>query len=352
MNGTSYNSSLPLITFLTVRMGNMPPPGSVPPGLTATPDNQVPRSGVLEQAQSVASTLSSGSRTPNEPLSTTATLMNLLLPDKNSEKRQPKVWVGVGLPPIPKKLHDRILRWEYIDFYDLRPVDPLEDANPEPDPVQYVMFPDLEIARTNRKKIKDLPTWTACFALYVAILSSKFPSCVPSMMAYQLCILKAHREYADPAWRVYDEAFREVAAATGLRDWSKNNDDLYSRIFTGRAKVVTLCTHCGSTTHPTDQCKNEPVHKKARISTSSSSYKPLPRQRGKNICWDFNEGHCTFNPCKYRHVCSDCSGRHPRIHCKHNSSRGQTQDKQNGGGQGRRAQIQSSQMKVPGQSWD
>ena len=288
-------------------MGTVPPVGTIPPSL-ATNGVQPLSGDVSGPACFVASTLSTG--TSSESLSATATLMNLLLPGGNSGvKLQPKVWVGVGLPPIPKKLYDRVLRWEFIDFHDLRPVDPLEDTNSEPDPVRYVMFPDLAIARTSRKKVKDLPTWTACFSLYVAILASKFPKCVPSMMAYQLSILKAHREYADPAWRVYDEAYREIAAATGLRDWSKSNEDIYSRIFTGHAKVVSLYRHCGSTAYATDQCTNEPFRKRARDSTASSSYRPPPKQRGRNICWDFNDGRCSFNPCKYRHVCADCSGR-------------------------------------------
>ena len=221
---------------LTVRMGEVPPSGTIPPSLI-TPEEPKQDAGQVQSVTTALSTTSAANR-----LSATAALMHLLLPDRQeSIKQQSKVWIGSRLPPIPRKLYNRILKWEFINFYDFRPVDPLEETTVESDSVQYVMFPDLEISQANRKKVKDLQTWTACFALYVAVLASKFPKCVPSMMAYPLCILKANREYADPAWQVYDEAFREAAAATGLRDWSKSNDDLFSRIFTGRAKVVPLC---------------------------------------------------------------------------------------------------------------
>ena len=46
--------------------------------------------------------------------------LQLLLPPQ--ESKQPKVFVGEGLPSILAKLQESILRWEYIDFADLRPL--------------------------------------------------------------------------------------------------------------------------------------------------------------------------------------------------------------------------------------
>ena len=91
--------------------------------------------GLAGQAHMMAS--ASGSGSSSDSISATAALMNLLLPNARLEAmKQPNVWVGTGLRVIPQKLHDRILRWEYIDFAELWPVDQLEAVNPEPDPVQ------------------------------------------------------------------------------------------------------------------------------------------------------------------------------------------------------------------------
>ena len=54
--------------------------------------------------------------------------------------KQPRVFVGEGFPTIPKRLYDKILRWEFVDFADLRaPVSAetlnadMDDGSPETD---------------------------------------------------------------------------------------------------------------------------------------------------------------------------------------------------------------------------
>ena len=87
---------------------------------------------------------------------------------------------------------------------------------------RYIMLPGLEPVRAKQKTVKDIYTWVSCFALYVSVIATKNPDRTPAMMAHLLTILRAQREYEeDPAWRTYDESFREMAASTGLKDWSK-----------------------------------------------------------------------------------------------------------------------------------
>ncbi len=40
------------------------------------------------------------------------------------------------------------------------------------------------------------------------------------------------------------------------------------------------------------------------------------RNRPDQICLLWNEGRCTFPYCRYRHVCSKCSGEHRGVHCR------------------------------------
>ena len=43
-----------------------------------------------------------------------------------------------------------------------------------------------------------------------------------------------------------------------------------------------------------------------------------PRNFRSNTCWDWNQGACKYNPYKYRHICSECGGRHPQTQCSQN----------------------------------
>ena len=171
--------------------------------------------------------------------------MSLVLPQAASERgQQAKTWIGTGLPPIPKALYEKILRWEYVDFAELCPRDPLDTAGSDPDPQRYIMLPGLEVARAKRKTIKDIYTWVSCFALYVSVLATKYPDRTLAMMAYLLTILRAQREYEDPAWRT---SFREMRGSTGLKDWSKPDESIFTRVFTaGRSSYATIAPWQGT----------------------------------------------------------------------------------------------------------
>ena len=74
------------------------------------------------------------------------------------------------------------------------------------------MLPGLEVARAKRKTVKDIYTLVSCFALYVSVIATKNLDRTPAMMAYLLTILRAQREYEDPAWRTYDERWQHPQA--------------------------------------------------------------------------------------------------------------------------------------------
>ena len=291
------------LPYPTVTLGTLPDPDSIPKDAIRETSRQENQPASLTNVAPIIGGLSGVGLA-------SVSLVSLLLPQAASERgQQAKTWIGTGLPPIPKALYEKILRWEYVDFAELCPRDPLDTAGLDPDPQRYIMLPGLEVARAKRKTIKDIYTWVSCFALYVTVLATKYPDRTPAMMAYLLTILRAQREYEDPAWRTYDESFREMAASTGLKDWSKPDESIFTRVFTGRARKVQLCNHCSLAGHTADDCPQS--RKRPRES------RQLLRAQGRqsNICWDYNEGRCKFTPCKYRHICDRCSGRHPRYEC-------------------------------------
>ena len=48
--------------------------------------------------------------------------MSLLLPHAEgaaNSSKQSKIWIGDGLPAIPKRLHDQMINWEFVDLVEL-----------------------------------------------------------------------------------------------------------------------------------------------------------------------------------------------------------------------------------------
>ena len=42
---------------------------------------------------------------------------------------------------------------------------------------------------------------------------------IPEMLAYVLTFIKTQKEFEEPAWRLYDIAYRKKAAPTGNKTW-------------------------------------------------------------------------------------------------------------------------------------
>ena len=75
----------------------------------------------------------------------------------------------------------------------------------------------FEVSPAKQKLIRDILTWTGCSARYMSALAERFPNCVPGLMSHLLTVLRADAKFEDPAWRVYNESFREKMAAKGKR---------------------------------------------------------------------------------------------------------------------------------------
>ncbi len=252
----------------------------------------------------------------------TASLLNLLIPQTERAHKQPKLWIGDGLPAIPRKLHASILNWEFVDLAELKHPSSTETLGADPDTQKLIITPSLEVSRYKRKPIRDIVTWTQCFAVYTAVLATKESSIVPELMAYMISTIRSAQEYDEPAWQLYDRAFREKAAATGFKKWSQLDPVLYNRCFTAKAKQVPFCLHCAQSGHLPESCpsqKKRPFSVNSGIPPWSAPAKAarLQPRRDSTICGMFNKGNCTFKFCKYRHICAipGCEGRHPATVC-------------------------------------
>ena len=155
----------------------------------------------------------------------------------------------------------------------------------------------------------------------MAAVQQHHPGAINELLAYMFTIIRAAQEFEDPAWRSYSEAFREKVAATGNRKWSEIDLLIYNRVFTGHARKIPS----SSSTTPTSRSMDLPGPSHLPVQ-HTYYYDPPPPKRlapmqsnapWSDICYLFNRGSCRFgNMCKFRHMCSIRSGRHPKVSCK------------------------------------
>ena len=138
--------------------------------------------------------------------------------------------------------------------------------------------------------VHDVHIWVECFSTLVAVLASKFPHKTTQFMAYQRIIVRASRYFTGDGWQVYDSILWRKAAACKSLDWGQIGFTTYNELFTGRAKVPQVVTQSN-----TKQGKQEVPLCKLYNSKSGNRFR--------------------YNPCRYQHLCSECSRLHPAGSC-------------------------------------
>lgn len=228
-------------------------------------------------------------------------------------------YVGDGLPPVPQKTVDRIQKGEYVEMGDLLPEFWVAPREGEDKTAQGM-------ARSRgRRRTQDICVWSQCFAIYVAVMSAKWPQRVPEMMAYMIQIIRASQEYEGLWWFVYDEAYRRQAAATGHVEWSKINPSIFTVCFTSKARRGQRCELCLSSSHGSGECilagGDEDLRSQLMAlesargtATQITAGRMVPSgYEWTDICKLFNEGRCSYKICRFRHACITCGGEHPAI---------------------------------------
>ena len=224
-----------------------------------------------------------------------STLLSLLVAHDTSgtAQKSTRVWLGEGLGAIPKRVHTRMIKWEYVDMQDFRPRSASDQSLRDADPEKLVVLPGFEVAQPRKKPIHNIITWVQCFGRYTAAMARHHPDCTVGFMSHMLTVLKAFNDAEHPAWREYDEAFREKMASTGKKSWSGMDVALYQEICGCRPKPRTP--------QPVDR-REEPKRKR-------------PSSGHPGVCWLYNEGGCRMKYCKFPHVCERCRGNHPKRFC-------------------------------------
>ena len=91
------------------------------------------------------------------------------------------VYVGEGVVPIPRKLAEKIWRWEFMDMGELLPECWGITGEGRSGPLHR---------RT--RVVADIFSWIQCFTSYV---SSQHPEAIPELMAYMASLVKTSKTW-------------------------------------------------------------------------------------------------------------------------------------------------------------
>ena len=172
------------------------------------------------------------------------------------QKPTKQVYVGAGLPTLPRRIVEKMLNWEYINFNELLPLcDPgaEEEQGLTQTPEQFMLFSGLGLLQHGHQVKYSFLQWASCFVTYMAVMASHGNN-ITHMCAYFNIILKANREFAGGMCSYYDANYRQKAEATPNKDWSVIDTSLFSQCFTGRARKAQRCINCSSLKHDLAEC--------------------------------------------------------------------------------------------------
>ena len=208
-----------------------------------------------------------------------------------------------------------------MDFNDFPPARGTAKHSPLV-PSNVLLVQSAETVGSQRKLIPDLTTWMQCFSIYVTVLATQHPQFIPELLAYSRDIISASRHFKWPSWVIYNATYRRHMAETGQKDWSKVDPSIYARCFTGWARPPTWCTVCVTLDHDTGDCpyaavQDRRVRRPTPYTAGGGGPRSAPKMRPVCIKYNKYNGDCRHGEtCKFRHVCSQCQGAHPRLQCK------------------------------------
>ncbi len=229
-----------------------------------------------------------------------------------------------GLPALKKPVMQNILEGQFIDFTELSPAKGRTKAVAGELEGQVLLLQASDLIQAKRVT-PDLGTWLQCYALYSAVMLTKYPNRAVSLMMYAATVAKLSQKFRWPSWVVYNNSFRQEAAESGKTDWGKIDGSLHAQCFLGMAlSSEGWCSLCKSLEHVTRSCPAMRHPRKHERSPPSSRF-PASKQfkEAASICGNFNRnnGECRFMPkCNYRHICRKCHGPHPVSACQRKDS--------------------------------
>ena len=220
--------------------------------------------------------------------------------------------MGEGLLLIPEKLVKKIIKLEFIEMYELLPEFWLRDEEESKTL--------LGLPRRKKAPTTNIFQWLQCFSAMVGVLARAYPQIVPDLMAYQATIIRCYQDFEDLHWVQYDRMYRHQVSITKDLRWGKVDATLYSKCFAEKARrrAITLRIWPGyGQSHRVDLRNSL-----SSVLGGNLMFSLLGPSRVTVRVTSIGGSRCTYNPCKFLHVCSACRGKHPRAMCRAEGMRG------------------------------
>ena len=298
-----------------VTAGQIPPAGLIADAVPLMAATATAASAAGEATGTAAITTPAVTLTPETPLAA-------LLQSNPEPKGEGAIVVSTNLPPVPKKLVEKIWRKEYIDLDTLLPA---RLGTPEPTLKDFMCGEK----KKEKKEIATVQEWVVCFNTYMAIVLMKDPNRAKDLLAYSSLIVKASSDYKGEAWLGYDRFFRRQAAAEQARfpKWGEISPSIWTQHF-GLATAIPTCEECGSRDHV--KCKpragdGEPSTSQSKRWERRAKPYSTPRQLAP-VCKRWNGGSICPAFCSYRHVCLECGNEHRARNCPQQQQQGASKE--------------------------
>ena len=224
--------------------------------------------------------------------------------------------LGDHLTPAVK---EKIWKGEFIDFYEL--------LNREFE-VKEIDKGDDKMKEKYRRKRPDRnwTNWVTGFTIYAGVLVKMQPWKASALFQYFDIMRRAKAEFEGQAWLRYDEAFRMRSAIRPELRWDETHPGLWLQHMSPAKTNLGDRFDCG--------------HLNLKYSGGTGARQGAGQAVQPRLpCFEFNnKGSCAKSPCRFRHECIGCGGKHAKCNCfktggqRQNKTGGANRKPEGGGG--------------------
>ena len=211
--------------------------------------------------------------------------------------------LSMSLRPVPVRIVQQVRSGQFVDMRDL-----LGDNAAVRQHFEGVHgalgFHVLPMSSRPRvREVTSLPSWTACFLTYLAVLTPD-PT-TRKRLAYAILVIREAMRHGGQGWLDYDRLFRQQATIDHNIQWNLVHPGLQATtILSHRSGQGLFCNLCQECDHAAQQCAMIQLQQPP---TRNNLATPVSRMTSRRICTSWNEGNCAYpGSCTYRHICSRC----------------------------------------------
>ena len=241
---------------------------------------------------------------------------------------------SVYLPPIQKRILEKIKAGEYINFDMLLPpalgslsIPMMDDAGEYDINIKHVEgSPRISLTQVTqgKNKVKDYPSWCLAWSNYLRCMIQFFPHLTNQLVIYQSYIALFATQYAFTYVYAFDQVHRLNLTNDFSRRWDVIDDIVFNSYLKGAPGLVNVsqqgavmgnyCYICKLKGHFAYNCPQK--------ANQNSPPRNVRRGGGGPPCYRYNKGaHCN-NSCSFSHVCDTCNKEHPSTRCPLRAAKG------------------------------